>query len=311
MIIIYMIYVQVDDAVWKLVSHAIAELPQRPVMGIAADHQQLQPIKTRGESMLQKVCKTLEENGSCIELKEIHRTKDPKLTAYLNYIRFERPSRAYLEEYWGAKIINGGSLRVAVWAGMQIQESIGKLFTWLCVHNEGVSAVNEAGFSIWEESNKVDEVPHFRFRIDPKYGQGDMIIAPGITIRLTRNLDKPRGFVNGAVGIIRDVFVDSSSFTVRLSTGIMVLVHPITEKCKYTSGYEEDAPKYFSFLPATYGYATSIRRAQGASLDAGIIYFDRIRYAHNNKNENNVSVKITYIYIYIHMCMYMYIYIYM
>ena len=295
-----------DDAVWNLVVHAIAELPQRPVMGIAADHQQLQPIKTRGESMLQKACKKLEEGGGCIELKEIHRTKDPKLTAYLNYIRFERPSRAYLEEYWGAKIINGGSLRVAVWAGMQIQESIGKLFTWLCVHNEGVSAVNEAGISIWKESNTLENVPQFSYRIDPKYGQGDMIIASGITVRLCRNLDKPRGFVNGAVGIICDVFVDSSSFTVRLSTGIMVLVHPITEKCKYTSGYEEDAPKYFSFLPATYGYATSIRRAQGASLDAGIIYFDRIRYAYNNKNENNVSVKITYIYIY-----YVHVYIYL
>ena len=42
----------------------------------------------------------------------------------------------------------------------------------------------------------------------------------------------------------------------------MVLVHPM----------EEDGAR---FLPCCYGYATTIRRAQGASLDQGCIYFDQ------------------------------------
>ena len=33
------------------------------------------------------------------------------------------------------------------------------------------------------------------------------------------------------------------------------------------------------FLPLTYGYATTVRRAQGASLDLGCIYFDQKRRA--------------------------------
>ena len=111
---------QVDDSVWQLVSHAIAELSQRPVLGIAGDFQQLQPIKKlQGESRLQQVCRELEASDACIELKTIHRTKDPKLTAYLNHIRFEMPTRRYVQEYWGSKVVVG-SLDACVRTGMQI-----------------------------------------------------------------------------------------------------------------------------------------------------------------------------------------------
>ena len=33
-----------------------------------------------------------------------------------------------------------------------------------------------------------------------------------------------------------------------------------------------------TFLPCIYGYATTIRRAQGASLDQGCLYFDQARH---------------------------------
>ena len=51
-----------------------------------------------------------------------------------------------------------------------------------------------------------------------------------------------------------------------LGSGNYVLVHPL----------EEDG---VSFLPCCYGYATTIRRAQGASLSMGCIYFDQKKYA--------------------------------
>ena len=94
---------------------------------------------------------------------------------------------------------------------------------------------------------------------------GKMFIKPGLWIRLTRNLDKSRGFVNGALAQVEEVLASDAigvtAFTAKLSTGTMVLVHPIAMGRKM-------------FLPCTYGYATTIRRAQGSSLHLGALYFD-------------------------------------
>ena len=94
---------------------------------------------------------------------------------------------------------------------------------------------------------------------------GKMYIKPGLWIRLTRNLDKTRGFVNGALAQVEEVLSTDATgvnvFTAKLSIGTMVLVHPIVMNKKV-------------FLPCSYGYATNIRRAQGSSLHLGGLYFD-------------------------------------
>ena len=51
-----------------------------------------------------------------------------------------------------------------------------------------------------------------------------------------------------------------------LTTKNLVLVHPITEDGMI-------------FLPCCYGYATTVRRAQGMSLPLGCIYFDQRKHA--------------------------------
>ena len=50
-------------------------------------------------------------------------------------------------------------------------------------------------------------------------------------------------------------------FNVLLDSGTMVIVHPIRVDTLW-------------FLPCTYGYATTIRRAQGATYYHGCLYFD-------------------------------------
>ena len=102
---------------------------------------------------------------------------------------------------------------------------------------------------------------------------GKIVVRPGVTIRLTRNLDKDRGFVNGAIAVVCDILVDynpsegrrDSIFTARLTTGTMVLVYPVSAR---------RAEDIYHLLPCTYGYATTIRRAQGASLDYVCLWFD-------------------------------------
>ena len=48
---------------------------------------------------------------------------------------------------------------------------------------------------------------------------------------------------------------------VELTSGKLCLLHPVSDGKQ-------------TFLPCAYGYATTIRKAQGASLDAVVLYFD-------------------------------------
>jgi ATP-dependent exoDNAse (exonuclease V) alpha subunit len=104
-----------------------------------------------------------------------------------------------------------------------------------------------------------------------------ILARPGIVVRLTRNLDKHRGFVNGATGVVEYSLRGNAVFVVRLvGTGNLVLVHPM---------YEDGA----TFLPCCYGYATTVRRAQGASLDHGCVYFDQKKH-HAGRGYGYVAV---------------------
>ena len=109
----------------------------------------------------------------------------------------------------------------------------------------------------------------WRVVIDPSpFWASCMLAKPGITVRLTRNVDKPRGFVNGAVGIIQEVF-SREVFSVKLvSNDALVLVHPMWE-----GGRAGDM-----FVPCCYGYATTIRRAQGSTLIHGCLYLGGSKY---------------------------------
>ena len=96
---------------------------------------------------------------------------------------------------------------------------------------------------------------------DPACGGGHVVIQPGMRVRLTQNIDKDRGFVNGNLGTVVKV-LRADVFVVRSNSGVLILVHPVR-----ISGH--------TFVPATYAYATTIRRAQGATLDVVALRFDR------------------------------------
>ena len=116
------------------------------------------------------------------------------------------------------------------------------------------------------------------FLPDPTSKSSLRIVArPGVLVRLTRNEDKDKGFVNGAIGEIQESLRGNAVFSVRLQeTGNMVIVSPM----------EEDGQV---FLPCCYGYATTIRRVQGASLNYGCLYFDQ-KYHHACRGYGYVGV---------------------
>jgi len=242
---------QVDDKIFEKVIIAIRELPQKPMLCIAHDMKQLRPVGS-GHMMASFL-----KNLRTVELKTIYRSEDPPHLLFLNHIREGQPPKKLISEYFAGRNWTG-DLQSAVRKGMTMQKNIADPFIWLTVSNKGAEVVNDAALRI---QGITQEMMNHGCRADPQVAKTSIVAKSGIIVRLTRNIDKARGFVNGAIGEIVTV-LSPQCFTVRLKTGRMILVHPMC-------GNKEQP-----FLPCTYGYATTIRRAQGMTLNRGCVYFN-------------------------------------
>ena len=88
-----------------------------------------------------------------------------------------------------------------------------------------------------------------------------MVFQVGMRIRFTQNVDKDRGFVNGALGTIHEV-LRKDVFVLKTDKNVLILVHPVRQ---YTHESDKQGQQ---FMPCSYGYAMTTRRAAGAILEA-------------------------------------------
>ena len=256
---------QYEDQEWDRFFKSVKEQPHSPYVVTVADFKQLQPVvsgKDGKGSLCQKFCEKMQK----VELKTVYRTADEQHLVFLNRIRETQPDKAMLHEYFASRHWRHRFLEDCVRIGMQLEEDAGgHPFTWLTVTNAGAAEVSQAALrmkGIEEDDLRAGSL------CDPATKSDLRILArPGVLLRLSRNLDKSRGFVNGALAEVCESLDGNTIFTARLKgTGNMVLVHPMHEK---DTGI---------FLPCCYGYATTIRRAQGADLYHGCIYFNQHKF---------------------------------
>lgn len=240
------------------------ELPQKPLVVLSGDFAQLQPIGRGGAAA--RFCTKPEVRQIVMEQHEFARSKDPVLLQFLRTVRSAQPSREQLRDFFGARYL-GVNMRAAVQHCIRISGD-GPPMTWLTCLSKGANEVNyeylrALGYGDRETICSAED----SFPCDPDYGSVPMRVRPGMCLRLTRNLDKERGFVNGALGVVTEVLsldpAQGPVFAVRLSHGCRVLVHPIRDKDRGAA-----------FLPCAYGYAMTTRKAQGATLAGAVLYFD-------------------------------------
>ena len=147
--------------------------------------------------------------------------------------------------------------------GMELAKKTGKHFSWLTCTNRGAAEVCEAALRVL---GVTQEELDWGYPCDPTSKSRLRIVAKrGVLLRLTRNFDKGRGFVNGALARVYEELGHGVIIATLIETDNMVLIHLMEEKG-------------MTFLPCCYGYATTIRRAQGASLDIGCLYFDQKKH---------------------------------
>ena len=191
-----------------------------------------------------------------LEQHEHARSNDPVLLGFLDHIRLHQPETSVVEEFFGERRLAPGQncrkdehIAATVEASMRLEEVTGKSFTFLTVTNAGARKINHTRCAM-EFAGRDEVVNYYLYQMpaDPEYG-GAVIAIVGMRIRLTRNVDKERGFVNGAVAQIEYV-LRKNVFIAKTPRGVRILVHPV----QYDGNY---------FMPFTYGYAMTIRRAQG------------------------------------------------
>jgi len=190
---------QYEDEPWQRVFQSIKEQPHAPFSVVVADFQQLQPIGEGG--MCQRHCSCMQS----VKLKTVYRSSDEEHLLFLNRIREEQPQKAVLREYFAERHWRHESMEACVALGMKLADEASQPFSWLSCTNKGASDVCTAALSVMGIS--AGDLTS-GFLCDPATKSDLRILArKGILIRLSRNFDKQRDFVNGALACIQEFII--------------------------------------------------------------------------------------------------------
>eukprot|EP00971_Amphidinium_carterae_P220551 4378443-Amphidinium_carterae.1 len=184
------------------------------------------------------------------------------MLAFLNWSRSKQPSRHTLETFFHNRILPK-NLDKAVDEAKRLEVAKKAGFTFLTVTNRGATRINRVRLQkeFTDAAKRLDQLADDVVPADPFCDGGLLVLETGMRVRMTQNLDKDRGFVNGNIGTVENVLRKDVA-VVRTAQNILILVHPVTMRGDM-------------FLPLTYAYATTIRRAQGATLQMVGLLFDR------------------------------------
>ena len=249
---------QIEASVWRKLRTALGELAPSPFVVFVGDFQQLQPLS--GGPELESALQKQREAHSIlyVELKhhQAARAVDEDMLNFLNAARIRQPTREELQTFFSGRVWPS-DVATTVRTAKTIESISQKNFTFLTVTNKGAAMLNLARLRL--------DFPQASALLTAGGGipteNEKIAIAPNMRMRLTHNVDKERAFVNGNAGTVRKV-LRADVFLLQSDQGLPILVHPITSQGR-------------KFLPVAYGWATTIRRAQGATLDKIGLWFDR------------------------------------
>eukprot|EP00439_Symbiodinium_sp_Y106_P044720 s710_g5.t1 len=215
---------QIDADVWQKIKVALNELHPGPLLLFVGDEQQLQPVVGRPQ-LLQDLATEVEAGKARREF--------------------------FADRIWES------DLQAAARKSLRMEVTENKKFMFLTVTNKAAAALNQARLQLEfpEEARQLAEGRGWPAEV------GRVLLATHMRVRLTHNVNKDEGFVNGNMGHIRKM-LRSDVFIMESSQQTSILVYPVTVKGQ-------------KYLPVSYGYATTMRRAQGATLDAVGLLFDR------------------------------------
>lgn len=225
-------------------------------------------------------------NIEIIQLTENMRQSDIEFQELLQEIRFS-------DRYCSDKTINIlNELKNTVFDNNIVPTKIFSV-------NKYVNAINNDEFNKISKNNTIKiykTVSTYKKSLKTLNIEDEIKLCIGCNIILTYNLDFDIGLVNGSRGIC--IALNDKDVLVQFINGIKMNI-------PYVKHYpdENNKKEYISYIPLILGYAISIHKSQGMTLDAIEINFDNIfedgqAYVVLSRAKNLKSIKITNKYIY-------------
>ena len=213
-----------------------------------------------------------------VELVDPQRCKDKKLWKKIMATRTARPSMTQLKDIvrnhkaWSGKKPNQLDIRNL------LRRTKSKTTIVTCTRKAANKINNLVVGILFCRSTKLAEIPsHFdanpenydennQLRKDRRPIPKMMRIYKGMRIFLTNNLNKKEDFVNGMEATIEDYDDQRKCLTVRTRTNKRLAVWL----------YTDPDPTYqrVTYFPIRYGYASTLHKVQGATLDHATIWLD-------------------------------------
>ena len=192
---------QIDETVWGKLKVALNELLPGPLVLFVGDEQQLQPVHGRPRLLLDLASLTEAGKARHVRLQqhEMARSVDPTMLTFLNKIRSKQPTRPELERFFRGRVWDS-NIKDAVKKSYDIETTNhGKKFMFLTVTNKAAAALNQARLEL--------EFPEEARRLSNGEGLpgeiANILLTADMRVRLTHNVNKEEGYVNGNTGQIR------------------------------------------------------------------------------------------------------------
>ena len=216
-----------------------------------------------------------------IEFVESLRCKDPALAKKLAALRTSMPSKELLREICAPRHRAWRTRRPTAWDVQQLMRRTKNKTTIVTCTKKAAGEVNELCVKVlFEHRHKavIGRLP-FDFESNPKnYNKGKLVegkpprpmqtnVYEGLRIFLTRNLNKREDYVNGMAATVEEYDEESKCLRVMTATNRRLAIYPVTD----------DVPKCgrVTHYPARLGYASTVNKVQGATLDHVTLYLDR------------------------------------
>lgn len=211
----------------------------------------------------------------------VHRCKDEVLSAKLQALRTSVPSAKLLKKIANFRHRAWTSKVPTAWDVLELLRKTEDKTTVVTCSRKGAAVVNDLALKVmFEHRHKtvLTEIPFtYEANVDnfDEHGQlKDGVPKPcvtkifkGLRLFLTKNINKREDFVNGMTAHVEDFDEESGNLEVITKTGKRLCVFKIFERL-------EGRPGVVAYYPVRVGYAGTVHKIQGQTLQHVTLYLD-------------------------------------